>query len=182
MPDAVRESLSAKSPIQNRGQKWEEDDVRVGIVAILMATAVCLTVPVARAQADCAAWKSRDFFATASAADVRACLRAGADPGAQNGYGETPLHRAAGSGHAEAIGVLIKGGADRNALAEHGYTPLHIIAMEGDTATIAAPTPLRRTMRASCHCIWPRTIRRSSTPFWTSDNQRHRTGTKGKRA
>ena len=112
--------------------------MRVGIVAILMATAVCLTVPVARAQADCAAWKSRDFFATASAADVRACLRAGADPGAQNGYGETPLHRAAGSGHAEAIGALIKGGADRNALAEHGYTPLHIIAMEGDTATIAA--------------------------------------------
>ena len=57
--------------------------MRVGIVAILTALAVCLTVPDARAQADCANWNSRDFFETASAADVRACLRTGADPGAQ---------------------------------------------------------------------------------------------------
>ncbi len=67
--------------------------MRVGIVAILTALAVSLVVPGARAQADCANWNSWDFFKTASAADARACLRAGADPGARSGSGWTPLHK-----------------------------------------------------------------------------------------
>lgn len=44
-----------------------------------------------RAQTDCANWNSRSFFATAGAADVCACLWAGADPGARENDGLTPF-------------------------------------------------------------------------------------------
>ena len=44
-----------------------------------------------RAQTDCANWNSLSFFATAGAADVRACLWAGADPGARENDGLTPF-------------------------------------------------------------------------------------------
>jgi len=44
-----------------------------------------------RAQTDCANWNSRSFFATAGAADVCACLRAGSDPDARDKYDATPF-------------------------------------------------------------------------------------------
>ena len=66
--------------------------MRLGIIAIMAAPlAACLTLSSARAQPDCANWNSSAFFATAGAADVRACLRAGADPGARDKYGATPF-------------------------------------------------------------------------------------------
>ena len=54
--------------------------MRIGIVAILAALAACMTLTTARAQPDCTNWNSYSFFKTAGAEDVRACLRAGADP------------------------------------------------------------------------------------------------------
>ncbi len=112
--------------------------MRIGLVAISMALAVSLGVPGARAQADCANWKIWDFFKTASAADVRACLRAGADPGAQSNDRWTPLHRAAWNGQAAAMAALLEGGADPGARTEDGYTPLHFAALKGHAAAIAA--------------------------------------------
>ena len=64
--------------------------MRIGIVAMMATMAVCLTLPAALAQADCANWNSEGFFATAGAEDVRACLRAGADPNARDEGGWHP--------------------------------------------------------------------------------------------
>ena len=112
--------------------------MRIGIVAMMAAMAAYLTPPDARAQADCANWLSPDFFATAGAADVRACLRAGADPDARDKNGFTPLHAAAWKSDAAAIAVLIETGADPNARNLFGWTPLYSAAGNGNAAAIAA--------------------------------------------
>ncbi len=112
--------------------------MRVGLVAILTALAVCLAVPGARAQADCANWKSLAFFETASAADVRACLRAGAYHGARGMYGFTSLHFAAVMDNAAAIAALLEDGAYHGARDYNGWTPLHVAAMMDSAAAIAA--------------------------------------------
>ena len=112
--------------------------MRIGIVAMMAAMAAYLTPPDARAQADCANWLSPDFFATAGAADVRACLRAGADPDARTENGDTPLHFAADEGHADVIETLLEAGADPDARDENGWTPLHIAARWGHVAAIMA--------------------------------------------
>jgi len=65
--------------------------MRIGIVAITAGMAACLTLSCA--QPDCADWNGADFFGTASAGDVRACLLAGADPGARDKRGRTPFDR-----------------------------------------------------------------------------------------
>ena len=88
-------------------------------------------------QSDCAAWNSEAFFETASAGDVRACLRAGADPEARDKDGSTPLHWAASEGHAGAITALLEAGADPDARNESGGTPLLWAAFEGHAGAIA---------------------------------------------
>ena len=112
--------------------------MRIGIVAIMAAMAACLTLPAARAQPDCANWNSPDFFTTAGAEDVRACLRAGADLNVRDEYGGAPLHTAAEAGHATAIAALLDAGADPDARDEDGWTPLHSATLEGHAAAIAA--------------------------------------------
>ncbi len=118
--------------------------MRVGIVAILTALAICLTVPGclavpgARAQADCANWQSGDFFKTASAADVRACLRAGADPGARDEDGRTLLHGAAGAGNTAAIAALLAAGADPGAQTKDGRTLFDLIPGDSPLVGTAA--------------------------------------------
>ena len=104
--------------------------MRIGIVAILAAVTAFLTPAVAPAQSDCADWNSRGFFETAGAADVRACLRAGADLHARNEYGHTPLHIAARKGHAAALAALLEAGADPDARDEDGSTPFDLIPEE----------------------------------------------------
>ena len=64
--------------------------MRIGIVSILAAVTACLTPAGAPAQSDCADWNSYGFFETAGAGEVRACLRAGADPHARDEDGRTP--------------------------------------------------------------------------------------------
>ena len=62
---------------------------------------------------------------------VRLLLEAGAVPGAQNSFGETPLHCAAEKGHVDIIRLLLDAGADVNAVDEQGNTPLHAAAAKG---------------------------------------------------
>ena len=92
----------------------------------------------ARLQLDCAAWNREAFFRTASAGDVRACLRAGADPEARDKDGSTPLHWAASEGHAGAIAALLEAGADPDAQVLGGWTPLHVAAGEDRAGAITA--------------------------------------------
>ena len=112
--------------------------MRIGIVAILAAMAACLTLSAARAQPDCANWNSYDFFETAGAEDVRACLRAGADPDVRTELGFAPLHHAAFLGHAAAVAALLEARADPGARDEDGFTPLRDAARHGHAAVIAA--------------------------------------------
>ena len=62
---------------------------------------------------------------------VRLLLEAGADAGAQNSFGETPLHCAAEKGHVDIIRLLLDRDADIHAVDEQGNTPLHAAAARG---------------------------------------------------
>jgi ankyrin repeat protein len=52
-------------------------------------------------------------------------LSAGADKDAKDKDGETPLRRAAESGHKECVELLLSAGADKDAKNNDGWTPLH---------------------------------------------------------
>ena len=78
--------------------------------------------------ADCAEWTSGWFFESATLAEVRECLEAGAEleAGGNLGFGITPLHSAAAfTDNPGVIWVLIGAGADVNARSLTGTTPLH---------------------------------------------------------
>lgn len=100
-------------------------------LAAPLTLALC-TVP-ASAQEDCDDWNTGNFFATATARTVTACLEAGADLNAIDDdtwwprtRGSTPLHSAARYSRDRAvIAVLLAAGADVNARTRHGMTPLH---------------------------------------------------------
>ena len=65
-------------------------------------------------------------------------IEGGADPTARDKNGLTPLHFAAGLGHAEAITALIEGGADPAARNKNGLTPLHWAVVRGHADAITA--------------------------------------------
>jgi len=75
-----------------------------------------------------------------SAAEVKACLKAGKDPNARTRRvwrGSTLLHLAAGSNeNPEVIIALLDGGADPNARREDGFTPLHDAALFSKTPEV----------------------------------------------
>jgi len=59
-------------------------------------------------------------------ARVQRLIEHGADVNGKVLYGETALHRAAGKGHKDIVGLLIAKGGDVNAkMTELGGTPLH---------------------------------------------------------
>lgn len=64
-------------------------------------------------------------------AQVKKCLRDGADSSICNHDGLTPLHIAAYWGENEIVDVLLKAGADPNADNGKGWTPLHSAALSG---------------------------------------------------
>ena len=89
-------------------------------------TALALLPPSPAAAQTCDDWGSWNFFQSASAGQVAACLRSGADPDARENLGPTPLHRA--SLHATdpaVVAVLVEFGADLNARDSDAATPLH---------------------------------------------------------
>ena len=65
-----------------------------------------------QAEAECDKLCDSDWWGTATVADVRAELDAGAEVTARDQYGSTPLHEAAGHGSAEGIRALLDTGAD----------------------------------------------------------------------
>ena len=50
--------------------------------------------------------------------------------------GETPLHKAARSGHTATVEFLVKSGATVDCKTNYGWTPLHKAARSGHTATV----------------------------------------------
>ena len=78
---------------------------------IAFLTALLLTIA-SQAEADCDKLCDRDWWKTATKADVQAELDAGAEVTARDQYGSTPLHEAAGHGSAEGIKALLDAGAD----------------------------------------------------------------------
>lgn len=77
------------------------------------------------AAADCEGWNTQHFFTTATLAEVRSCLAAGADVNAQTaGTRYTPLHYAARFSDSSAIiTALVAAGADTIAQDNRGNTP-----------------------------------------------------------
>ena len=100
-------------------------------------TALMLTFAT-QAGAACGNLCDRNWWKTATAADVQAELDAGADVMARNEYGKTPLHIAAQSGTPANIQALLAAGADVMARTEDGETPLHLTARYGRPANIQA--------------------------------------------
>ena len=82
-------------------------------------------MPGARGALSCEAWNTREYFWTATAEDVTACLDAGAGLEARDDTGRTPLHQAAYDQKPVAVGTLLAAGADKEARDDTGQTPLH---------------------------------------------------------
>ena len=100
--------------------------MRIGIVAIMAVMAAFLPPSGAARLRE---WNSEGFFATADAADVCACLRAGADPGARGRDGHTPLHIVALGGNAAAIAALLEAGADCEDAEDGREVPFRLFAV-----------------------------------------------------
>ncbi|CAN5836452.1 hypothetical protein BH24DEI2_BH24DEI2_15950 [soil metagenome] len=87
---------------------------------------------------------TQDLFALAKTNDVAAVttkLAAGADLGARDKYGQTPLMYAASEGAGTSVlDALLKGGADVNAQTDAGWTPLMYAAR--DAADLSVPLHL----------------------------------------
>lgn len=66
-------------------------------------------------------------LAHGSDACTRILLACGANVGAKDGDGRTPLHWAAGTGNFDVVRLLVNAGADINAAAKDGLTPLAIM-------------------------------------------------------
>ena len=79
--------------------------MRAAVIALMLTFA-------SQAGAECGNLCDRDWWGTATAADVKAELDAGAKVTAKNEYGSTPLHEAAGNGSAEGIQALLDADAD----------------------------------------------------------------------
>jgi ankyrin repeat protein len=56
-------------------------------------------------------------------------LECGANVGARDGYGRTPLYWAAEAGNADVVRLLIGAGADMNAASDDGVTPLSTVVV-----------------------------------------------------
>ena len=122
----------------------------------------------ALAAAGCEEWRTPEYVKTATVADVRRCLAAGADQGTRNaflytaarynedpavvnalvaagadpnagaGFSETPLHTASIAGNPVMINALVAAGADPNARNRIGETPLHMASILNKAAAIKA--------------------------------------------
>lgn len=78
---------------------------------------------------ECEGWGQPEFFQSASASHVQACLQDGANVLMRTGAGETPLHLAAGySKDPEIIALLLAAGADPVHRRGDGWTAMHMAA------------------------------------------------------
>ncbi len=84
----------------------------------------------ALAEADCATWNTRQFFAVATPADMARCLEAGANLEARGKIGWTPLHGAARYGSPDLVQALLDAGANPGARSKAGRLPFDLIGKD----------------------------------------------------
>ena len=85
----------------------------------------------------CSKWNTKDFFETATVADVTRCLKSGSNIEAKNENGSTPLHIAVEySKSTDVLKFLIDGGANIEAKNKYGRTPLHTAAYKNTTGIL----------------------------------------------
>ena len=96
-------------------------------------------------------WESaKDFFESATAADVSRCLGVGADPNARPIYELTPLHLAVMySDNSAPVVALLDAGADPTLRNAFGHTPLEL-AIKGERPTEIIAALEARAHRLSC--------------------------------
>ena len=89
---------------------------------------------------NCEQWNTQEFFETATASVVTACLAAGAEVAARDDDRVTPLHWAAwSSNEPNVVDILVATGADLEARNAHDRTPLHnAAANNGNPAVLEA--------------------------------------------
>lgn len=108
---------------------------------LLMLAALGWSLPSFAQIGGCEGWLTYQFWHNAGVEDVTRCLDAGADVGARDKAGVTPLHWAAGRGDADTVPLLIAAGADVNVRDQDGETPLHeaaaLGAIVGDADTVS---------------------------------------------
>ncbi|MBC6441490.1 MAG: ankyrin repeat domain-containing protein [Rhodospirillales bacterium] len=109
---------------------------RHGIVGAILAT--LMLTGQAGAQVVGCNWTEEAFWDGADLPAVERCIAAGADIGARDTHGGTPLHLAAGSGTVETVQALIDAGANIEARAGSGWTPLHRAAAFGTAEMVEA--------------------------------------------
>ena len=100
--------------------------------------AVELSPTPAPAAVNCEEWNTEEFFESATASAVTACLAAGADVAARTDDGHiTPLHWAAWSSRDPAvIEALLAAGADPETQNDNDRTPLHNAAANNETPEV----------------------------------------------
>ena len=107
-------------------------------MAVLMSV-ICWCAPLMGAQEEpsCGQWNTEEFFETATAKDVAACLADGTGVGVRGESGITPLHWAAfGNQNPAVIQALLAAGADPMARPESGFTPLHLAAQNNENVAV----------------------------------------------
>ena len=138
--------------------------MRAALAAILLTIAT-------QAGAACGNLCDRNWWKTATAADVQAELDGGADVMARDKYGKTPLHRAAYSDTPANIQALLAAGADVMARDRDGDTPLYWAASNGTPANIQALLDAGADAKAK--------NKHGHTPWDYAQNNEKLKGTKG---
>ena len=116
-------------------EKFSETPTVVTALREATDAAAAANVPVSTVS--CEEWNSNEFFARADTATVVRCLNDGANVGARDERGATPLHKAAEHSAIPAlISALVKAGARVSARDETGAMPLHVAAAKSTSAEV----------------------------------------------
>jgi len=137
------------------------------VAALMLALGSSFGVPVPllaqTSPVQCANWLSPEFYAEASAQDVRFCLDSGQTVEARTEAGETPLHLAAAHARRpEVVQALLAAGADVTLTTLNGYTPLHSAAADSSVPAVLSLLLVWDSEIAAL--VPPETCR---TPIWT---------------
>ena len=106
------------------------------ISALILGACMVPALFICQAEAAVSAEEFFELCRSGTPRQVEAALKAGADVGAKNAGGRTPLMFAAGNNSPEVFNVLIRAGADVNAKDNYGGTPLTSAAWQNNNPEV----------------------------------------------